>query len=118
MSPTKSPSQPSAQLLEALTTSFGSLAAFKEKFNAAATGRFGSGWAWLVKTPNGLVITSTPNQDNPLMDVVDVRGTPLLGVDVWEHAYYLRYQNKRADYLKEWWSVVNWSEVSRLYEQS
>ena len=116
MSPAKSAGAPSSKLLEAIARSFGSMDAFKEKFNAAATGRFGSGWAWLVKTPAGLQITSTPNQDNPLMDVADLRGTPILGVDVWEHAYYLRYQNKRADYLKEWWSVVNWNEVSRLYE--
>ena len=118
MTPAKSSGAPSPRLLAAINTSFGSLDAFKEKFNAAATGRFGSGWAWLVKTPSGLVITSTPNQDNPLMDVAEVHGTPILGVDVWEHAYYLKYQNKRADYLTEWWKVVNWNEVSRLYEGS
>jgi len=118
MTPAKSSGAPSPQLLDAINASFGSLDACKEKFNAAATGRFGSGWAWLVKTPSGLVITSTPNQDNPLMDVAEVHGTPILGVDVWEHAYYLKYQNKRADYLKEWWKVVNWNEVSRLYEAS
>jgi Fe-Mn family superoxide dismutase len=118
MTPAKSSGAPSPKLLAAINASFGSLDAFKEKFNSAATGRFGSGWAWLVKTPAGLVITSTPNQDNPLMDVAEVRGTPILGVDVWEHAYYLKYQNKRADYLKEWWKVVNWSEVSRMYEAS
>ena len=118
MTPAQSSGAPSPKLLEAINASFGSLDAFKEKFNTAATSRFGSGWAWLVKTPTGLAVTSTPNQDNPLMDVAEVRGTPLLGVDVWEHAYYLRYQNKRADYLKEWWKVVNWHEVSRLYEAS
>ena len=118
MTPAQSSGAPSPKLLEAINASFGSLDAFKEKFNTAATSRFGSGWAWLVKTPTGLAVTSTPNQDNPLMDIAEVRGTPLLGVDVWEHAYYLRYQNKRADYLKEWWKVVNWSEVSRLYEAS
>lgn len=116
MTPPQRSTAPSAKLLEAINTSFGSLDAFKEKFNAAATGRFGSGWAWLVKTPTGLAITSTPNQDNPLMDVAEVKGTPILGVDVWEHAYYLKYQNKRADYLAQWWKVVNWDEVSRLYE--
>ena len=118
MSPAKSAGTPSPKLLAAITSQFGSFDAFKEKFNAAATGRFGSGWAWLIKTPTGLAITSTPNQDNPLMDVADVKGTPILGVDVWEHAYYLKYKNKRADYLKSWWSVVNWAEVSRLYENS
>jgi Fe-Mn family superoxide dismutase len=116
MTPPQHATAPSAKLLEAINASFGSLDAFKEKFNAAATGRFGSGWAWLVKTPTGLTITSTPNQDNPLMDVAEVKGTPILGVDVWEHAYYLKYQNKRADYLGQWWKVVNWDEVSRLYE--
>lgn len=118
MTPAKSSGQPSPKLLQALTSSFGSFDVFKERFNTAATSRFGSGWAWLVKTPTGIAITSTPNQDNPLMDVAEVRGVPLLGVDVWEHAYYLKYQNKRADYLKEWWKVVNWEEVSRLYEAS
>lgn len=118
MTPAQTSGAPSPKLLEAINASFGSLETFKEKFNAAATSRFGSGWAWLVKTPTGLAVTSTPNQDNPLMDVADIRGTPLLGVDVWEHAYYLRYQNKRADYLKEWWKVVNWNEVSRLYDAS
>ena len=118
MTPAKSAGSPSPKLLAAINAQFGSLNEFKEKFNAAATSRFGSGWAWLIKTPTGLAITSTPNQDNPLMDVAEVKGTPILAVDVWEHAYYLKYQNKRADYLKNWWSVVNWGEVSRLYENS
>lgn len=118
MAPAKTAGAPSPKLLAAINAQFGSLDAFKEKFNAAATSRFGSGWAWLIKTPTGLAITSTPNQDNPLMDVAEVKGTPILGVDVWEHAYYLKYQNKRADYLKSWWAVVNWAEVSRLYENS
>jgi Fe-Mn family superoxide dismutase len=116
MTPPQRATAPSPKLLEAINASFGSLDAFKEKFNAAATGRFGSGWAWLIKTPTGLAISSTPNQDNPLMDVAEVKGTPILAVDVWEHAYYLKYHNKRADYLKEWWKVVNWDEVSKLYE--
>ena len=118
MAPAKTAGAPSPKLLAAINAQFDSLDAFKEKFNAAATSRFGSGWAWLIKTPTGLAITSTPNQDNPLMDVAEVKGTPILGVDVWEHAYYLKYQNKRADYLKSWWAVVNWAEVSRLYENS
>ena len=118
MTTSKSSGAPSPKLLAAINSTYGSLENFKMKFNDNAMGRFGSGWAWLVKTPAGLVIFSTPNQDNPLMDVADLRGTPLLAVDVWEHAYYLRYQNKRADYLKNWWSVVNWAEVSRIFEAS
>lgn len=90
--------------------------AFKEALNKEAGGRFGSGWAWLVVTPEKkLVITSTPNQDNPLMDVVEVKGIPVFGIDVWEHAYYLKYQNKRADYLTALWTVVNWETVSSRY---
>jgi len=103
---------PSAKLLALIERDFGSLADFKTKFAAAATGRFGSGWAWLIVDPAGkLKITSTANQDNPLMDVVEERGTPLLGLDVWEHAYYLQYQNKRADYITNWWNIVNWKNV-------
>lgn len=103
---------PSPELLAAINTSFGSLDKMKEALNAAAVGRFGSGWAWLVKTPTGLAITSTPNQDNPLMSNAEVKGTPVLAIDVWEHAYYLKHQNKRADYVKAWWNVVNWEQVS------
>ena len=96
-----------------INKSFGSLDKFKEQFAAAATSRFGSGWAWLILDDSGnLKITSTPNQDNPLMDVAEVKGIPVLGLDVWEHAYYLHYQNKRADYIKNWWNVVNWKKVN------
>ena len=90
--------------------------AFRSVFNEAGTKRFGSGWAWLIVEPNGeLAVTSTPNQDNPLMDVAEVRGIPLLGNDVWEHAYYLKHQNRRGDYLNAWWQVVDWDEVSARY---
>jgi Fe-Mn family superoxide dismutase len=105
-------SEPSGALGEAINAAFGSLAAFKEAFEKAGLGRFGSGWAWLVKKDGKLAIVSTPNQDNPLMDG---SGAPLLGVDVWEHAYYLKYQNKRADYLKAFWSVVNWNDVAKRF---
>ena len=104
---------PSGKLAEEINATFGSFDAFKEKLEAAGTGRFGSGWAWLIVNKSGkLEITSTPNQDNPLMD----GNKPILGVDVWEHAYYLKYQNKRADYLKAWWNVGNWPEVGKIYE--
>jgi Fe-Mn family superoxide dismutase len=104
--------QPSGALGDAITAAFGSFDAFKEKFAAAGMTRFGSGWAWLIVKDGKLEISSTPNQDNPLMDVAEVKGTPLLGVDVWEHAYYLKYQNRRADYLAAFWNVVNWSKVA------
>jgi Fe-Mn family superoxide dismutase len=108
---------PSPSLAKAIDAAFGSMDGLKEKFAAAAAGRFGSGWAWLVKKPDGTVaITSTPNQDNPLMKgVADVLGTPILGLDVWEHAYYLHYQNRRPDYVAAWWSVVNWNEANRRF---
>jgi Fe-Mn family superoxide dismutase len=107
---------PSGALLEAINKAFGSLDGLKEKMNNAGMTRFGSGWAWLIKDASGnLAVTSTPNQDNPLMDVAEVKGTPLLGVDVWEHAYYLKYQNKRADYLNAFWSVVNWEKVASRF---
>jgi Fe-Mn family superoxide dismutase len=106
-------SEPQGELRDAITSKWGSLDIFQEQFNAAGAGQFGSGWVWLVATPDGsLEISATPNQDNPLMDVVDVRGTPILGNDVWEHAYYLTYQNRRADYLKAWWQVVNWDKAA------
>jgi superoxide dismutase, Fe-Mn family len=105
---------PSGALAAAIDRAFGGFAKLKEQFNAAATGRFGSGWAWLLRDGNGLTITSTPNQDNPLMDGKKA-GDVLLGVDVWEHAYYLKYQNRRPDYLNAWWNVVNWREVEKRF---
>jgi Fe-Mn family superoxide dismutase len=106
--------EPQGELRDAITSKWNSFDAFKEEFNAAGTGQFGSGWVWLVATSDGsLEITATPNQDNPLMDVAEIRGTPILGNDVWEHAYYLTYQNRRADYLKAWWQVVNWDRASK-----
>ena len=98
------------KLADAINQTFGSLDGLKEKMNAAGVGRFGSGWAWLIWKDGKLEVTSTPNQDNPLMDVAESKGTPLLGVDVWEHAYYLKYQNRRADYLNAFWNVVNWKK--------
>ena len=105
---------PTGKLADAINAAFGSFAEFQAKFEAAGIGRFGSGWAWLVANGGKLEIVSTPNQDNPLMGkaVAGVEGKPLLGVDVWEHAYYLKYQNKRADYLKAFWNVVNWNAVA------
>jgi Fe-Mn family superoxide dismutase len=116
MAPVGQGGEPSAALAAAITRDFGSMDAFKVAFNRAATSRFGSGWAWLIVRDGQLEITSTPNQDNPLMDLSEVRGAPILAVDVWEHAYYLNYQNRRADYLTAWWSVVNWNEVNRLFD--
>jgi Fe-Mn family superoxide dismutase len=105
--------EPQGELRDAITSKWGSLDGFKEKFNSAGVGQFGSGWVWLVATPEGgLEITATPNQDNPLMDVAEIKGTPILGNDVWEHAYYLTYQNRRADYLAAWWQVVNWDRAA------
>jgi Fe-Mn family superoxide dismutase len=109
---------PSGALSEAINTAFGNLDGLKEKLNAAGLARFGSGWAWLIVKDGKLEVSSTPNQDNPLMDVAEVKGTPILGVDVWEHAYYLKYQNKRADYLKEFWAVVNWEKVAAHYSKA
>ena len=108
--------EPSGELAEAINSKFGSFAAFKEEFNKAAATRFGSGWAWLSVDGSGqLQVSSTPNQDNPVMDVAEVQGTPILGLDVWEHAYYLNYQNRRPDYISAFWNVVNWEEVSKRY---
>lgn len=109
--------QPSGELMDAINQAFGSYDAFKQKFEDAAKTRFGSGWAWLVVKNGQLEVVSTANQDNPLMGeaVAGVSGTPILGVDVWEHAYYLNYQNRRPDYLAAFWNVVNWDEVARRY---
>jgi len=108
--------QPAGALAEAIVRDFGSFESFREQFNNAAKTRFGSGWAWLsVKADKSLCVCSTPNQDNPLMDVADCKGTPILGLDVWEHAYYLKYQNKRPDYVNAFWNVINWSEVEKNY---
>ncbi len=108
--------EPSGELADAIKSKFGSFDAFKEEFGKAAATRFGSGWAWLCVSDAGeLQVCSTPNQDNPLMDVAETKGTPILGLDVWEHAYYLNYQNRRPDYISAFWSVVNWDEVSKRY---
>ncbi len=104
------------KLADAINDAFGSFDAFKEKFNNAGLTRFGSGWAWLIVKDGKLEVSSTPNQDNPIMEIAEVKGTPILGADVWEHAYYLKYQNKRADYLAAFWNVVNWSKVAERFE--
>lgn len=108
---------PEGNLADAINSAFGSFEDFKKKFTEAALGRFGSGWAWLVKVDNELVISSTPNQDNPLMDVAELKGTPILGLDVWEHAYYLKYQNRRPEYVENWWNVVNWNVVNDYFTE-
>ncbi len=110
--------EPTGALNDAIIATFGSLAAFKEQFASAGATRFGSGWAWLIVHDNKLVITSTPNQDNPLMDIAEVKGTPILALDVWEHAYYLHYQNRRPDYIGAFWNVVNWTKVSELFAEA
>jgi superoxide dismutase, Fe-Mn family len=114
----KAGGSPSGKLGDAITSAFGSFDAFKEKLNNAGMTRFGSGWAWLIIKDGKLEVSSTPNQDNPLMDVAEVKGKPILGVDVWEHAYYLKYQNKRADYLNAFWNVVNWNKVAERFDAS
>jgi len=111
--------KPSGALADAIESAFGSFDAFKEKFSTAAGSRFGSGWAWLCVHPGGKVeVCSSPNQDNPLMPDVGCGGFPILGLDVWEHAYYLNYQNRRPDYVSAFFNVINWDEVSRLYEKN
>ena len=110
--------KPSGKLAEAIDEAFGSFDEMKEKFNTAGATRFGSGWAWLGVLDGKLAICSTPNQDNPLMDVAECKCKPILGCDVWEHAYYLKYQNKRADYLKAFWNVVNWQKVAQHFEKA
>jgi len=108
--------KPEGKLAAAIEAELGGLDKLKEDFKKACIGRFGSGWAWLVVVGDKLVITSTPNQDNPLMDVAEVKGAPLLGLDVWEHAYYLKYQNRRPDFVDAFWSVINWEKISARYE--
>lgn len=110
--------QPTGQLAEAIKRDFGTFDAFKEKFTAAGTGRFGSGWAWLCATNGKLVIGSTPNQDNPLMDVSELKGTPIIGLDVWEHAYYLKYQNRRPDYIAAFWNVIDWNAADKRFKEA
>jgi Fe-Mn family superoxide dismutase len=109
---------PSGKLLDAINTDLGGMDKFKEEFAKAATTRFGSGWAWLCVKEGKLCVCSTPNQDNPLMDIAECKGTPILGLDVWEHAYYLHYQNRRPDYISAFWNVVNWAEVEKLYAEA
>jgi Fe-Mn family superoxide dismutase len=111
--------KPSGELAKAIEAAFGSFDQFKEEFSKAATTRFGSGWAWLVLKADGtLAVTSTPNQDNPLMDIAEVKGTPILGLDVWEHAYYLHYQNRRPDYVTSFWNIVNWAQAEQNYQSA
>ena len=114
----KGSGKPNGKLGASIDAEFGGFDQFKEKLSQAGMTRFGSGWAWLIEQDGKLVISSTPNQDNPLMDVAEVKGTPILGVDVWEHAYYLKYQNRRADYLAAFWNVVNWDVAGKRYEDA
>ena len=110
--------EPTGKLAESINKTFGSFEEFKTQFASAAATRFGSGWAWLVVHDNNLVVTSTPNQDNPTMDLAEVKGAPILGLDVWEHAYYLNYQNRRPDYIGAFWNVVDWIVVGQLFKQA
>jgi len=107
-----------SSLSDSINSAFTSFDEFKNQFSNAAVTRFGSGWAWLVVQDGKLAIGSTPNQDNPIMDVSDIKGTPILGLDVWEHAYYLKYQNRRPEYIENWWNVVNWEEVTKRYNEA
>ncbi|MCK9325651.1 MAG: superoxide dismutase [Bacteroidales bacterium] len=110
--------RPSGELLKAIERDFGSFEAFREKFSTAAATRFGSGWAWLTVADGKLTVSSSANQDSPLMDISEVKGTPILNIDVWEHAYYLNYQNRRPDYIEAFWSLVNWDEVARRFSEA
>ncbi len=117
MRPKQNDNKPAGKLMESIEKNFGSFSNFKTQFSDAGKNRFGSGWAWLYADKNkALRIGSTPNQDNPLMDVSEIKGSPILGLDVWEHAYYLKYQNKRADYIENWWNIVNWDYVQRRFD--
>jgi Fe-Mn family superoxide dismutase len=109
--------KPQGDLLNVINKSFGSFENFRDEFSNVAAGIFGSGWAWLIKTDGGLKVTSTPNQDNPLMDLAPVKGTPVLGLDVWEHAYYLKYQNRRPEYISAFWNIVSWEEVAKRFSR-
>ncbi len=109
---------PTGALATAIDKAFGGFDKLKEQMNNAGATRFGSGWAWLIVSEGNLVVTSTPNQDNPLMDIAEVKGTPIIGIDVWEHAYYLKYQNKRPDYLAAFWNVINWDQVAAYYDKA
>ncbi|MDY6924969.1 MAG: superoxide dismutase, partial [Pseudomonadota bacterium] len=115
LAPVGDTGEPSAELAAAIDRDLGGMDSFKEAFNAAGAGQFGSGWAWLIVQDGKLKVTSTPNQDNPLMDVADEKGAVVLAADVWEHAYYLKYQNRRPDYLKAFWTVVNWNKANELF---
>ncbi|MGA7838123.1 MAG: superoxide dismutase [Ignavibacteriaceae bacterium] len=110
--------KPAGDLAAAIDSAFGSFDEFKTQFSNAAATRFGSGWAWLIVSDGKLAICSTPNQDNPLMDLAETKGTPILGLDVWEHAYYLKYQNKRPDYIENWFNVINWEEVANRFAKA
>lgn len=110
--------QPKGALLDAINATFNSFDEFKTQFSTAGATRFGSGWAWLVVSNGKLVVSSTPNQDNPLMDIAEVKGTPILGLDVWEHAYYLNYQNRRPDYIAAFWNVINWDAVEKRFSEA
>ena len=118
LAPADQAGEPSAELAAAIDRDLGGMDKFKEDFNAAGAGQFGSGWAWLIVQDGKLKITSTPNQDNSLMDFAEEKGAPLLGADVWEHAYYLKYQNRRADYLKAWWNTVRWDKVAERFAKA
>ncbi len=110
--------EPTGKLADAIRRDFGSFSAFKDQFSQAAATRFGSGWAWLISNNGKLSISSTPNQDNPLMDIAEQKGAPILCIDVWEHAYYLKYQNKRPDYIQAFWNVINWKKSEELYQKT